>query len=130
MPSATGTAPTGQEASKRLVIIEDPVLNCAFEEPTRHFRFTEEGITDEIVEKRRSSAYFIPVPRPRSRKSREQLALDTEWTADRLKENAFINKVRTRVAHWRASGYAGSPITNTTRQLLDYWKRSDRDRRL
>src|SRR5579884_3758010 len=95
MPSAaTGTVPGDHEATKRLVIIEDPILNSPFDEPSRHFKFTEDGITNQIIETRRTSAYFIPVPRPRNRRSREQLVLDTEWTADRLKENDFINKVR------------------------------------
>jgi len=30
------------------VVIENPVLNSPFREPTRHFRFTDEGITREI----------------------------------------------------------------------------------
>src|SRR5579872_2736518 len=117
------------EASRRVVIIDDPVLNSPFEEPSKHFRFTEDGISNEIVSKRRTSSYFIPVPRVRNRR-RDQLSLDTEWTADRLQENEFINRVRAKVGVWRASGYTPSPITNTTRQLLEYWKRSDRERRL
>jgi hypothetical protein len=31
------------------VIIENPILNCPFREPARHFRFADEGITDEIL---------------------------------------------------------------------------------
>jgi adenine-specific DNA-methyltransferase len=31
------------------VVIENPVLNSPFQEPKRHFRFTEDGITDEIT---------------------------------------------------------------------------------
>ena len=31
------------------VVIENPVLNSPFKEPKRHFRFTEDGIPDEIV---------------------------------------------------------------------------------
>jgi type III restriction enzyme len=112
-----------------VAIIENPILNSPFEEPTRHFKFTEDGITDEIIHARRSSAYFIPIPSPK-KKSKAQLQFDTEWTADRLQENEFINKVRARVAQWRATHYEGSPITNTTRMLLDYWKRPDRERRL
>jgi type III restriction enzyme len=42
------------------VVIDNPILNSAFAEPTRHFRFGEEGITNEIIEKRRTSSYFIP----------------------------------------------------------------------
>ena len=29
------------------VVIENPIINSPFDEPTRHFRFTDEGITDE-----------------------------------------------------------------------------------
>lgn len=43
------------------MIIENPVLNSAYTEPTRHFKFTEQGITDEIVKGRRVSAYFMPI---------------------------------------------------------------------
>jgi len=32
------------------VIIENPVINSPFDEPKRHFRFSDEGITNEIVE--------------------------------------------------------------------------------
>jgi hypothetical protein len=126
--SRAGAAPT-VEAGQRVVIIDDPVLNCPFDEPSKHFRFTEDGITNVVVVIRRTSSYFIPVTRVRNR-SRDQLAMDTEWTADRLQENEFINRVRAKVGVWRASGYTPSPITNTTRQLLEYWRRSDRERRL
>ncbi len=47
----------------RQVVIENPILNSPYAEPTRHFRFDDEGITNEIVENRRVSAYFVPVPR-------------------------------------------------------------------
>ncbi len=46
-------------------VIENPVINSPFTEPTRHHRFTDEGITDEIIEERRSSSYFIPIGRPK-----------------------------------------------------------------
>jgi hypothetical protein len=35
------------------VTIDNPVINSPFEEPQRHFRFTDDGITDEIVPGRR-----------------------------------------------------------------------------
>jgi type III restriction enzyme len=108
------------------VVIENPVLNSPYEEPQRHFRFADDGITDEIVEARRPSSYFVPIPAPK--KKGKQLAFDTEWTKDRVEENVFINQVRERVARWRQGGYVG--ITKTTRQLLDYWKREDREKKL
>lgn len=81
------------------VVIENPVINSPFEGPKRHFKFTDEGITNEIVESRRTSSYFIPIAKPKKRG--KQLQFDTEWTQDRVEENRFINEVRRRVDAWR-----------------------------
>jgi len=48
-------------------VIEDPILNSPFAEPTRHFRFSDNGITNEIVEGRRESGYFLPIASPRKK---------------------------------------------------------------
>lgn len=108
------------------VVIENPVLNSPFKEPTRHFRFSEDGITNEIVETRRDSSYFIPIARPK--KKSKQLSFDTEWTQDRIEENKFINQIRSRVSKWRQGGYQG--VTKTTSQILKYWINPDRERKL
>jgi type III restriction enzyme len=108
------------------IVIANPILNSPFEEPTRHFRFTDDGITDEIVDERRLAGYFVPVPQPK--KKGKQLALDTEWTLDRFKEAQFINRVRARVKVWRQQGWPGT--TNTTAALLRHWSSSGRERRL
>ncbi|MHB8646155.1 MAG: BPTD_3080 family restriction endonuclease [Thermomicrobiales bacterium] len=110
-----------------MVVIENPILNSPFLEPKRHFRFSDEGITNEIINERRISSYFVPIPRAK-KKGKAQLAFDTEWTQDRVEENKFINRVRARVALWRQGGYIG--ITKTTRQLLDYWRDPVREKRL
>ena len=109
------------------VVIENPILNSPFEEPRRHFKFTEDGITDEIVEDRRVSQYLIPIPRPK-KKSPKQLSFETQWTADRIEENRLINQIRGAVAKWRKGGYIG--ITKTSSRLLEYWKRPERERKL
>jgi type III restriction enzyme len=70
-----------------------------YQEPTRHFKFTEDGITDEVAEQRRVSSYFVPIPQPRKRS--KQLAFN-ERTQDRIEENTFINQIRERVTIWRA----------------------------
>src|SRR3970040_927924 len=97
-------------------VIENPILNPPFEAPLRHFRFDDEGITNDIVEKRRRSAYFVPIARPRKRGA--QRSFETEWTGDRVQENTEINRIRERVDAWRTGGYVG--ITATTRRLLEY----------
>ena len=48
------------------VVIENPVINSPFEEPKRHFRFDEQGITNQIEPARRISQYFVPIAKPRS----------------------------------------------------------------
>ena len=76
--------------AKPQVVIENPVINSPFAKPTRHFRFDDDGITDEIVPQRRSSAYFIPIAQPR--KKGKQLVFETEWTKDRVEENKAVNQ--------------------------------------
>ena len=108
------------------VAIENPVLNSPFEEPKKHFRFDEDGITDQVVEGRRISTYFVPIAPPK--KKGPQTALPTDWTSERVRENEFINQVRGDVTAWREAGCPG--ITPVTRELLEYWTNPDRERRL
>ena len=120
--------PCIKETAMSKNMIDNPVINSPFEEPRRHFRFTDEGITNEIIPQRRKSAYFVPIPVPR-RRSPRQLSMDFEaWTADRLEENKLINQIRERVGIWRRGGYVG--ITRISRRLLEYWQRPEREQRL
>lgn len=108
------------------VIIENPILNPPYFEPTRHFKFSSEGITDDIIGSRRISSYFVPIAKPKAKG--KQLSFDTEWTEERIKENDFINRVRSRVSTWRKGGYVG--VTPITRRLLEYWRNPERERKL
>jgi type III restriction enzyme len=108
------------------VIIENPILNSPFEEPRKHFKFSDDGITDNIVEERRRSSYFVPIAQPK-KKGKPSL-FENEWTADRAKDNDDINYIRSRVAPWRKLGYpSATPVSHS---LLAYWQRPDRERRL
>jgi type III restriction enzyme len=113
-------------------VIENPILNSPFREPTRHFHFDEDGITSEIVEERRRSTYFIPIPKPKKKVASgipaEQMSLPGNWTSERMQENDNINRIRGHVAAWRQAGWPG--VTATTRELLSYWTREDRDKPL
>jgi type III restriction enzyme len=109
------------------VVIENPVINSPFDEPKRHFRFSDEGITNEIVSERRTSSYFIPIAAPK-KKGKKQLFFETEWTRDRIEENKFINQVRARVKQWRENKHFG--VSQVTAQLLQYWTRPERERKL
>jgi type III restriction enzyme len=116
-----------EDLTMRQVIIENPVLNSPFEEPSRHFRFDDEGITNDIVEERRISSYFIPIAQPR-KKGSQQLPFDTEWIRDRIEENKVVNRIRQRVGLWRKGGYLG--VTPTTSKLFEYWTKPERERKL
>ncbi len=109
------------------VVIENPILNSPYEEPSRHFKFDEDGITDEILESRRTSSYFVPIAQPRKKGTR-QLKFDTEWTKDRVKSNKLVNDIRQRVSAWRQGGYVG--VTPTTSRLLQHWTNPEREKRL
>ena len=109
------------------VVIENPVLNSPYTEPTRHFKFTEDGISDEIVEGRRRSSYFVPIARPK-KQGGQQTLFETEWTQDRVEETKLVNEIRERVTLWRKGGYPG--VTTVTRRLLEYWTNPDREKKL
>ncbi len=49
------------------VIIENPVFNSPFDELRRRFKFDDDGVTDQIVQARRISSYFIPIAQPKKR---------------------------------------------------------------
>jgi len=93
------------------VIIENPVLNSPFEVPQRHFKFDDEGITNEVVESRRNSAYFIPIAKPKMQG--KQLRLDTGWTEERIRPNDDINRIRAKVDQWRQGNHVGFTIRYT-----------------
>ncbi|PYR74765.1 MAG: restriction endonuclease subunit R [Acidobacteria bacterium] len=107
-------------------IIDNPILNSAFAEPTRHFKFGDEGITNDIIDTRRTSSYFIPIAQPK--KKGKQLQFETEWTSDRLEENRLVNLIRERVGQWRRGGHVG--VTPTTARLLSYWTDPTREKKL
>ena len=107
-------------------VIENPIINSPFAEPRRHFKFSDEGITKHIIEERRISSYFVPIPQ--SRKKGKNPSFDTEWTENRLEENRRVNQIRQSVSNWRKGGYIG--VTSTTARLLQYWTNPEREKKL
>ena len=105
--------------------IENPVINSPFEEPKRHFQFTDDGISNTLLPGRRESVYFVPIPKPKSKTGQPGLGLATE---NEYYPNKLINEIRARVNLWRTDGYRYT--TNTTRRLLEYWRNPSRHRRL
>ncbi len=111
------------------VIIENPIINSPFVEPTRHFRFTDEGITNEVVDGRRISSYFVPIAQPKKKGGKQQDLFDDgvdRKTAS--KKTSSSTTIRRRVARWRKGGYAG--VTPTTARLIAYWTDPGREKKL
>lgn len=76
----------------RQVVIENPVLNSPYEEPKRHFKFDEEGITDEVLAERRVSSYFVPIAQPRT--AAWHRSLNEEPIADRRDSSRRLLRTR------------------------------------
>jgi type III restriction enzyme len=99
------------------IVVDDPIVNSPFEEPSRHYRIRA-GQT-ELHPERRPSGYM---PGLRTR-SGSQTLVEEEYV-----ELPLVNDIRDRVRRWREAGYPGA--TRTTLDLLRYWQRPERERRL
>ncbi len=109
--------------------MNSPILNSPYQEPKKHFKSDERGISSEFLEFRRPSSFFIPVPRAKVRAKREeQNVAEGAYGSELQKENELINKIRSKISEWRNDGYPG--LTKTSRDLLFYWKDDSRENKL
>lgn len=109
--------------------MKSPILNSPYLEPNRYFKSDERGLTEEIINNRRPSSFYIPIPRAKNRKKQVELNLsEGAFGSELQKENEFINKIRDKIKKWRENGYLG--ITKTSRDLLSYWCDETRERKL
>jgi type III restriction enzyme len=76
----------------------------------------------ELGRRPSSTSLLIPASKVRG----AQLQLETQWTRERIEENARINRIRERVTVWRSLGWPG--VTAVTRRLLEYWTDPERER--
>ena len=99
------------------MLVDNPILNSPFEEPTCYWAY-EEG-QPVLKEGRRSAGYYL-----KARTRGPQMAmLEEEFVS--LDQ---VNTIRERVKAWRERGYPG--VTPITRQLLKYWSNPERERKL
>ncbi len=102
--------------------VEKPILCSPYAEPDKHWAYDLESGAAAIVPYRRPASYYYKVQRTGGE---QQLALFDEETREDL---PFINALRLDVKKWRSGGYENA--TTITKELLHYWQRSDRPRRL
>lgn len=109
--------------------MKSPILNSPYVEPGRHFNADERGLTNEILDYRRPSSFYIPVPRAKTKQGQQDLnVVEGAFGTELQKENEFINKVRGKVKEWREADYQG--ITKASRDLLSYWRDETRENKL
>ena len=97
--------------------IQHLIINSPYEKPNRHLKYNREERKFELIEGRRPAGYTIA--------SDESRKFDDPGE---FRELPLVNQIRKRVDKWRESGYPG--VTKVTKELLDYWKKPDRDRKL
>jgi len=97
--------------------IQHLIINSPYEKPNKYLRYNREERKFELIEGRRPAGYVIA--------SEQSQEFDDPGIFVELPE---VNKIRERVDKWRESDYPG--VTRVTRELLDYWKRPDRDKKL
>lgn len=109
--------------------MKSPIINSPYLEPSRHFKSDERGITDEVLEFRRPSSFYIPVPRAKTKEKQLELNIaEGAFGSELQKDNEFINKVRIKAKEWRDGGYQG--LTKTSRDMLAYWRDETRENKL
>src|SRR3712207_335835 len=100
--------------------LESPILNGPYDPPARYYEMGSSGRTNTIIEGRRPSESYIPIPAARKGKVSSagfvQDAIDFDLTGERRERNTFVNNLRREVERWRLRDY--ERVTPTSRKLL------------
>ncbi|ROP43269.1 BPTD_3080 family restriction endonuclease [Pseudokineococcus lusitanus] len=108
---------------------DNPILGSPYDIPSRHWRLDDRGgIQDDVVQGRRRSESWVPVPRPRKRKVSGQTELELHRTDERRERNDQVDRIRQVVDLWRRRDYPH--VTETTGRLLRYWADPERSNRV
>jgi type III restriction enzyme len=100
--------------------VPEPILNSPFEEPKEHWLIVE-GEEPQRIAGRRPAMYYYRDPKT----APDRHNGDGAGIAIELR---LVNRIRERVKSWREAGYPG--VTRTTFELLHWWRREGREKRL
>ena len=92
----------------------------SFAEPAQHW-LLQEGAEPQLVPGRRAAHYYYRAP------GQEAGAEEGAAAGEKI-DLPLVNLVRGRVSQWRSEGWPG--VTGTTLELLEYWRRDGREKRL
>ena len=97
---------------------DNPILNSPYHKPERHWDMDGgSGRPTGIVHKRRTSRYFVPIPRSTRQRRAPELGLEEKVT-----ENPIINDIRRQVDKWRELPEDKQGVTYVTERLLRHWR--------
>lgn len=100
--------------------VPNPIINSPYDEPGQHWWITRNR-PPELRTGRRPAGYFYLDPDAKPAPGQDEA--EAIWV-----DLTLVNRIRGKLKEWRASGYSGA--TRTTIELLDYWRREERERRL
>ncbi|MFP4336994.1 MAG: BPTD_3080 family restriction endonuclease [Halothece sp.] len=107
--------------------VNEPILNSPFDEPSRYW-FIREGYEPELKEGRRPAIVYPPRDSNTDWDLKDVLKPSTPDEFAPGYEMTLVNRIRERVKEWREQHYPG--VTRTTLDLLEYWNRDGREKRL
>lgn len=99
------------------MLVDNPIQNSPFEEPCKHW--TYELGQPILKEERRPAGYYL---RPKTLPPGQTL-LEEDFVPLET-----VNDIRKRIKRWRELNYPG--VTYITRELLEYWRKPERARKL
>lgn len=106
--------------------VENPIQNKPFEKP-QHYWYIQEGETPQLKDGRRPSVIFPPRDQKEPWQTDEKLLRPSKEYPSGY-ELVLVNLVRERLENWRGQGHPG--VSRTTLELIEWWTRDGRDRRL
>ncbi len=105
--------------------VSEPILNRPFEKPGEYW-YIQEGEEPQRRSGRRPPVVFAPRDQKEEWVETPLLRRSKEYPAGY--ELALVSLIRERLEAWRAAGYPG--VTRTTLELLQWWRRDGREKRL
>lgn len=103
--------------------VNKPILCSPYDEPTEHWVYDPSTGEASRFPGRRPAGYWF-----KTRRTGDATLMLKGFAEEKRDDLPLVNRLRTDVKRWRELDYEGA--TPVTKQLLRYWARADRPRRL
>lgn len=111
--------------------LANPILNRPYDMPLQHFEIGPNGPTGQVIDGRRPSESFVPVPASAKGAvvgDSVEVALDLDIDGERRQVHDLVNELRREVDLWRARRFHHA--TAISRKLLEFWQDENRENRV